>query len=145
MGAVLYNEGLVLMIIGIIGIIDGLRLNRISSAANEAFGPAWYLIIISIIMIMGGFSCFVSSIKNINKKKEVFRFSLGPASLAIVAMVIYSVVVSYLGYFVSNVAFLLVGMRLFGEQSWVRAILIAGVSGVAFWFLFVFFAKIPVP
>lgn len=145
MAAAFCNEGLLFIIIGIIGIIDGFRLNRVSLAANDAYGPGLYLVILSFVMVIGGVYFFVSSLKKIDQKTGSLSFQIGTASLAIITMFIYSILVPYIGYLISTAAFILAAIRLFGEKSWVRSILITGVSAAAFWLLFVYLAGIPLP
>lgn len=145
MAAILCNEGLILTIIGIVGIIEGLSLNRLSEEAGDAFGPGWYLIVLSFVLIICGLYYLVSTFKELNKKTEAALVWNGPATFAIIAMIFSCVLLPYIGYFISTAAFIFVGTRLFGEQSWVRSILVAGISGAVFWFVFVFLAQIPMP
>ena len=145
MGAILCNEGLILTVLGIVGVIEGFRLNRVSAEADEAFGPGWYLLILSIVLIICGFYYFASTFKRVYKKAEATHFWNGPAALCILAIIFYSFLIPYIGYFISTAAFLFVATRLFGEQSWIRSILLAGISGAVLWFVFIFLAKIPMP
>ena len=71
MAAILCNEGLILTIFGIVGIVEGLRLNRRSEEADDAFGPGWYLIILSLVLIICGFIYLASTFKGRDKKTEV--------------------------------------------------------------------------
>jgi hypothetical protein len=149
LAAILCNEGLVLMIIGIVGVFDGLRLNERSAEAGDAFGPGWYLIILSLILIFCGLIYLASTLKGRDKKTEAapeegFSWK-GPATFAIVAMIVSCALLPYIGYFISTAAFILVCTRVFGEESWVKSILIAGLSGAVFWGVFVYLAQIPMP
>jgi putative tricarboxylic transport membrane protein len=144
--AVLANEGLILTAIGIVGLVEGLRLNRISAAAEEAYGPGWYLLLLSLILIVCGFSYLASTFKKrADRKAEASPFRFGPASFCILAMMGYTVLLPYLGYLIGTAAFVFVATRLFGEQSWVKSTLIAGISGAAFWLVFIYLAEIPMP
>lgn len=145
MAAILCNEGLILTIIGIVGIVEGLGLNRLSAEADDAFGPGWYLIALSLVLIICGLYYLVSTFKGRDKKTESAFSWKGPATFAIVAMIISCALLPYIGYFISTAAFIFVGTRLFGEKSWVRSILAAGISGAVFWFVFVSLAKISMP
>jgi len=143
--AILCNEGLILTVIGIVGIIEGLRLNQLSAEADDAFGPGWYLIILSLVLIVCGLIYLASTFKGRNKKTEAAILWNGPATFAILAMIFSCGLLPYIGYFISTAAFIFVGTRLFGEQSWVRSILVAGISGAVFWGVFVYLAQIPMP
>ena len=145
MAAILCNEGLILMVLGIVGIIEGQRLNGRSAEAGDAFGPGWYLIALSIVLMICGLYYLVSTLRERNKKKEAAIVWNGPASFAILAMILSCALLPYIGYLMSTVAFIFVGTRLFGEQSWVKSILIAGISGAVFWVVFVYLAQIPMP
>jgi hypothetical protein len=145
LGAILCNEGLILAVIGIVGVIEGFRLNRVSAAADEAYGPGWYLLALSLILIICGLYYLVSTFKSVDKKTEPAISWKGPASFCILAMIFYSFLIPYIGYFISTAAFVFVATRLFGEQSWVKSTLIAGISGTVFWFVFIFLAQIPMP
>jgi hypothetical protein len=149
LAAILCNEGLILMIFGIVGVIDGLRLNRASAEAGDAFGPGWYLITLSVVLLVCGLYYLASTLKGRDKKteaapEEAFSWK-GPASFAIVAMILSCALLPYIGYFLSTAAFLLVCTRVFGEPSWVKSILIATLSGAVFWGVFVYLAQIPMP
>ncbi len=134
--------------IGIVGVIDGLRLNRLSEEAGDAFGPGWYLILLSLVLIICGFYSLMTTYKGQARKteppEEAFPWK-GPATFAIVAMILSCVLLPYIGYFLSTTAFLLATTRLFGEKSWIKSALVAGVSGAVFWLFFVYLAKIPMP
>jgi hypothetical protein len=145
LAAILCNEGLFLMIFGIVGIVEGLRLNGRSAEAGDAFGPGWYLMALSLVLIVCGLYYLASTFKGRNKKTEAALVWDGPASFAIVAMILSCALLPYIGYFLSTAAFLLVCTRLFGEQSWVKSILLAGLSGALFWGVFVYLAQIPMP
>jgi hypothetical protein len=146
LAAILCNEGLILTIIGIVGVFEGFRLNRVSAAADEAYGPGWYLLLLSAILIICGLYYLVSTFKRKNEKTEAAAFSLyGPATFAIVAMSLYSFLLPYIGYLMSTAAFVLAATRVFGEQSWIKSTLLAGISGGIFWFVFVYLAQIPMP
>ena len=145
MGAILYNEGLILTVIGIIGIVEGFRLNRVSAEADEAFGPGWYLLILSVILMICGLYYLASTFKKVNEKKETALSWKGPASVCILAMIFYSFLLPYIGYSMSTAAFLFVATRLFGEHSWVKSTLLAGLSGTVFWLVFIYLARIPMP
>jgi hypothetical protein len=148
LAAILWNEGLILVIFGIVGVIEGLRLNERSEEAGDAFGPGWYLITLSLVLLICGLIYLASTSKGRDKKTVAAETAFswkGPASFAIVTMILSCALLPYIGYFLSTAAFLLVCTRLFGEQSWVKSILIAGLSGVVFWFVFVYLAQIPMP
>ena len=148
MAAIFCNEGLVLTVIGIIGVIEGFRLNRISAEAEEAYGPGWYLLLLSIVLIGCGLYYLASTFRKTAKKKSDAEetFALwGPATFAIIGMCFYCLLMPYIGYLLSTAAFVLAATRFFGEQSWIKSILLAALSGVAFWFIFVYLAQIPMP
>jgi hypothetical protein len=148
LAAILCNEGLILMIIGIVGVVDGLRLNGRSEEAGDAFGPGWYLIILSLVLIFCGFIYLASTFKRQDRKTEAAEEAFswkGPASFAILAMILSCALLPYIGYFISTAAFILVCTRIFGEQSWVKSTVIAGVAGAVFWLVFVYLAQIPMP
>lgn len=145
MAAILWNEGLILTVIGIVGILEGLSLNRLSAEAGDAFGPGWYLLILSLILMICGLYYLASTFKKANEKTETSLSWKGPASFCILAMIFYSFLLPYIGYFISTAAFVFVGTRLFGERSWVKSTLLAGISGTVFWFVFIYLAHIPMP
>ncbi len=148
MAAIICNEGLILTVIGIVGVIEGVRLNRVSAAAEEAYGPGWYLLFLSTILIVCGLYYLATTFKKPGKEDEEAKaasFWKGPAPLCILAMAFYTFLIPYIGYFLGTAAFLLAATRLFGEKSWVTSILLAGISGAVFWGVFVYLAQIPMP
>ena len=145
MAAVLWNEGLLLAVVGIVGIVEGFRLNRLSAAAEEAYGPGWYLLILSVILIVCGLYHLATTFKKTGKEGGTTPFWKGPAALCILAMMIYTFLIPYIGYFLGSVAFLWIATRLFGEKSWLISSLLAGIGGGALWLIFIYLAKIPMP
>jgi hypothetical protein len=145
LAAILCNEGLVLAVIGIIGLVEGFRLNRISAAAEEAYGPGWYLVILSLIIIVCSFFYLVSTFRRPVAKRET-KFSLYRSDSTCIALVVlYGLMLPYIGYFTSTVVFLFMATRIFGEQSWVRSTLLAGISGAVLYLVFIHLAEIPMP
>jgi len=145
LAAVLWNEGLLLAVVGIVGIVEGFRLNRLSAAAEEAYGPGWYLLILSVILIVCGLYHLATTFKKTRKERGTTPFWKGPAALCILAMMIYTFLIPYIGYFLGSAAFLLIATRLFGEKSWLISSLLAGIGGGALWLIFIYLAKIPMP
>ena len=146
MGAILVNEGFFLAVIGIVGIIEGLRLNRVSAAANDTYGPGWYLLLLSVILAVCGIIYLASDLKKRIEKTQAEKALplYGPATFCILAMIGYCLLMPYT-YVVSTVVFLFVATRLFGEKSWMKSTLLAVISGAVFWFIFIFLAEIPMP
>jgi len=140
--AILLNEGLILAVIGIVGIVEGFRLNRLSAAAEEAYGPGWYLLILSVILIVCGLYHLATSFK---KTREATSFWKGPAALCILAMMMYTVLIPYVGYFIGSAVFLFIATRLFGEKSWLISSLLAGIGSGVLWLIFIYLAEIPMP
>jgi len=145
LAAVLWNEGLLLAVVGIVGILEGFRLNRLSAAAEEAYGPGWYLLILSVILIVCGLYHLATTFTKTRKEGGTTPFWKGPAALCILAMMIYTFLIPYIGYFLGSAAFLLIATRLFGEKSWLISSLLAGIGGGALWLIFIYLAKIPMP
>jgi hypothetical protein len=145
-GAIVCNEGLILTVIGIVGVIEGIRLNRISAEAEEAFGPGWYLLFLSLILILCGIAYLASTIRKKEQPKTGAAISWkGPASFCILAMICYSALIPYIGYFLATAAFVFAATRLFGEKSWLLSTLLAGISAAIFWGVFIYLAQIPMP
>jgi len=145
LAAILLNEGLLLALVGIVGIVEGFRLNRLSAAAEEAYGPGWYLLILSVILIVCGLYHLATTFKKTRKEGEKTFFWKGPAALCILAMMAYTILIPYIGYFLGSAIFLFVATRLFGEKSWLISALLAGIGGGALWLIFIYLAKIPMP
>ncbi len=145
MTAILLNEGLILAAIGIVGIVEGFRLNRLSAAAEEAYGPGWYLLILSVILIVCGLYLLATSFKKTREAAEASSFWKGPAALCILAMMMYTALIPYVGYFIGSAIFLFIATRLFGEKSWLVSSLLAGIGSGALWLIFIYLAEIPMP
>jgi len=145
LASILWNEGLILAVVGVVGIVEGFRLNRLSAAAEEAYGPGWYLLILSVILIVCGLYHLATTFKKTREEGETTPFWKGPAALCILAMMIYTFFIPYIGYFLGSAAFLWIATRLFGEKSWLISSLLAGIGGGALWLIFIYLAKIPMP
>ncbi|MCF6097016.1 tripartite tricarboxylate transporter TctB family protein [Thermovorax subterraneus] len=144
--SIIKNEGIIFIMLGIIGLIDSLRL--VKATTNEILGPGWYLFILSAILLCSS-ACYLIA----TYKKDTFSESIliglhlkfSPAVIAIILLLLYSFAVIFLGYLISTIIFLILTMQVFGERSFVTSIIFGIITGTAFWFLFVYFANIPMP
>jgi hypothetical protein len=68
---------------------------------------------------------------------------IGPAILAFTLFILYALLTPWIGYLISTALFVLSTMLLFGERKWWKLALVAVLTGIIFWAVFVRVAHIP--
>ena len=134
-------EVFVILIIGLISIIDGIRLTtgvRIESGF-DILGPGFYNIGIGSLVIIVGVIYFIFSrgkdetqAKDATVTKNKIRF----VSM-IAVMAIYAFLMHLIGYLVSTFVFFVLILRVVGFRSWLINVIVSIVSSISLYIVFV--------
>ena len=147
-------EGLVLLVIGLIGLVEGLRLiDRIDpDAITDVLGPGYYIFSLGLILMVTGIAYFLSSYRNIfklkrnglNREMEIQKINKAVFYM-IGVFLIYIILIAMFGYLGPSFFFFLLEFRLAGVKSWKRNVLLTLIVTAVFYFVFVQYCRIVFP
>lgn len=147
-------EGLVLLVIGLIGLVEGLRLiDRIDpDAITDVLGPGYYIFSLGLILMVTGIAYFLTSYRNIfklkrnglNREMEIQKINKAVFYM-IGVFLIYIILIDMFGYLGPSFFFFLLEFRLAGVKSWKRNVLLTLIVTAVFYFVFVQYCRIVFP
>ena len=137
----------IFLIIGAVGIYEGVRLTHTTLLYADAFGPGWYLFLMACLLF--GCAMALSVRRFIRRKRAQLEGSISmhknAVGRAFLLLLLYGVSIMYVGYAVGSVVFFTVAQRIFGERSWARSTAIGVVITACFYIVFVYLAAVPLP
>ncbi len=138
---------ILLLILGALGIYEGVRLTQTTLLYADAVGPGWYLLLMSCVLFACAVAFFVRRVVGRKAPHGEVGVALhrGAAGRAFLLLFLYGVAIVHLGYVVSSVVFFTVVQRIFGERSWVRCAVIGTSITACFYFVFSYLAAVPLP
>jgi len=141
---------LIICLVGALGIADAIWL---SHTVKRGFGPAEavtaesYLMVLSILLLISGIAVLITT--GGTKNKEIMTYSAptrsGPVTLVLIVYILYVFSNEILGYFISTLLFLSVTFWIFGMRPKIKGLIYGFVASVAFYLIFVYFAKVQLP
>lgn len=136
-----------LLIVGALGIYEGVRLTRTTLLYADSVGPGWYLLLMSCLLFVCAIAFVARRVVSRNAVQGEVGISLhkGAAGRAFLLLFFYGVAIIHVGYVVSSVMFFTVIQRIFGERSWVRCAVIGASITACFYFVFSYLASVPLP
>lgn len=147
-------EGAVLLAIGLIGIVEGLRLagNVDPDAITDILGPGYYILALGLILTITGtgyvLSCLSRS-SSVGKKKSERDLDISTANRTVPYMVFvliaYLTLINIIGYFISTIIFLFLEFKLVGVKSWKRNIILSAVVALTFYIIFIKYCRMVFP
>ncbi len=140
----------VLGCVSILGIYEGIRHLHAPSFTPEPLGSSAYLLVVSVGLLLAvAAEIAVHPRARANTKPAGGQAKTGffrnPVFQAFLALVLYAILLEYIGYFWSTVCFLVVCIRVFGERRWLWVILSGSGLALIFYALFQKLAGIPLP
>lgn len=134
-------EGAVLLIVGFVGLIEGLRmyLGRDPHVIIDMVGPDGFLVVVSVALIITGLlHLLVNSRKKlvanwITADREMTMKAVG---LAII-LGFYILSISIVGFLISSIVFFLLAFRVAGVKSWPVNIFVTLALTGGFYIIFV--------
>ena len=136
--------------VAILGIYEGIRHLHAPTFTPEPLGSSAYLLVVSIGLLLAVAAEIAVHPRGPAHTKPaqgqgmtaLFR---NPVARAFLALVVYAILLQYIGYFLSTVCFLVACIRIFGERRWRWVILSGGGLAFAFYALFQKLAGVPLP
>ena len=144
-----FLEGTLMVIIGILASLEGLRLvvYRDPMVVYDVLGPGYYILIVSIALMMTGLFHIIA---NRQKKSPVEKLppksTFGTQVLITVAVcAIYIYLITIVGYVAASVIFFALEFRVMGIRSWRVNFLLTAVLTGANYLVFVKYCEMVFP
>jgi hypothetical protein len=136
-----------LLLLGGLGIYEGVRLTKTTLLYADAVGPGWYLLLMSFLLLACGIALVLRRlVGRLGPAGDVgILLHQGAAGRAFLVLVLYGIALTHLGYVVSSLAFFTLVQRTFGERSWVRCAVIGASITAGFYVIFSYLAAVPLP
>lgn len=136
--------------VSILGIYEGIRRLHAPSFTPEPLGPGAYLLVLSIVLLLAVSAEIAVHpqgwAKTIRAEGKTMTSSFrNPVAKAFLGLVLYIILLQYIGYFLSTLCFLVACIRIFGERRWRWVILSGGGLALVFYVLFQKLAGVPLP
>jgi putative tricarboxylic transport membrane protein len=136
-------EVMVLMAVGLLAVMDGIRITFAEKAQlYDALGPGLYDIGLGLILIVAGLAYFISQRRKAfggikeSTKKESRDYKIMMASMVVV-MIIYIFLVDLIGYLFASAAFFFLINRVVGSRSWFANLATTTLMTVSYYVIFV--------
>ena len=143
-------EALFVLILGTLGLYEGIRLTRIQLLNPDPVGPGWYLVAISgLLLLFGALYFFIpenrKTLADRNQKKISRSFSIGPGGQLMIVLTAYAIAVPLLHYIYASLFFFVFTFYITGVKSLFKSISYGIVLTIIFKLLFINIAGISFP
>ena len=140
-------EVIVLGGVGLLSIIEGIRLTTVKKIQPDPLGPDFYNVGIGLILITLGFTYFISQLRKVPKRekkateekateKEYRQYKITMISMILV-MVIYIFLINLIGYLFASAIFFVLINRVVGFRSWLTNLASTTIMTVSYYVIFV--------
>ncbi len=145
-----WMEGLVLIVISIVSLIESLRLiiYKDPQTLYDVLGPGYFLLAISLGLMVTGIAYITLHLIKLPpsiEKEEVSREMRFRLWGSFTAMGLYVILINFLGYLVSTFIFFVLEFWILGIKSWLFNIILSIICSVAYWFVFVKYCSMVFP
>lgn len=143
-------EGLLLIAISIVSLIESLRLiiYKDPQTLYDVLGPGYYLLLISLGLMVTGIAYIIAHLIKLPpsiEKEEVSREMRFRLWGSFAALGLYLILINFLGYLVSTFIFFVLEFWILGIKSWLFNIILSIICSVAYWFVFVKYCSMVFP
>lgn len=143
------GEGIFISVMGIITMIEGLKLIFIKdpAAIYDPIGPGPYLLVVSMMFTGGGIVHLVSNWRrSVGDQKVIVDKELRRKLIStIVNCAIYLLLISMVGYLVSTPIFFFLQFRIEGIKSWLRNLTLTFAISATYYCVFVKYCSLIFP
>ena len=149
MNRVVLIEAISVVVFGLVCVAEGLRMVifRDPFILYDPLGPGLYILVLSIGIMTGGVVYFfqnytrTAQVEYVENNKKNGMQVLG----AVTVLVMYNLVIVFVGYLSGTVVFYFLGLRVSGVKSWRSSLILAVVLTTLHYIVFVRFAKVVFP
>jgi hypothetical protein len=136
--------------VSVLGICEGIRQLHAPSFTPEPLGSGAYLLGVSVVLLLAvaleiAVHPQVRAKEKHSEGKGMTLFLRNPVAQAFLGLVLYTILLQYIGYFLSTLCFLIVCIRIFGERRWLWVILSGSGLALVFYVIFQKLAGVPLP
>ena len=139
-----------ILILGFLGVYDGIRLTKVQLLNPDPVGPGWYLIAASGLLFFCGILYLVlpgnrKTLMERAEKKVSRSLSIGTVGWLVIVLIGYTIATPLVGYTPASAVFFVLTLHLSGVKSWPRSIAYGVVFTVLFRIVFTEVAGISFP
>jgi putative tricarboxylic transport membrane protein len=142
-------EGVLLIIIGLVGISEGYRLsiNRDPSAVQDMMGTGSYVLFVSIALMITGAAYLIVQYKKRQavQKGAVDQEMRKKMILTVLVLAGYLIFIQIFGYLVSTGLFFFLEFRIAGIKSWRNNVVLTIILTVIYYIVFVQYCNMTFP
>lgn len=145
-------EGMLVLAMGLLSLVDGIRLNKLRGEAilhYGVLGPGNYNFGIGLMLIIVGLSYLIISYprRKLDGEKLLEKRELGKRTVVIMGFIlgVYYFVMNIIGFLLATTIFLLLIHRTLGFRSWLINIGLSIAISVCFYIVFVRWLAMPLP
>jgi hypothetical protein len=142
-------EGSLLLLIGLVSFAEGFRLisGRNPQDGYDILGPGFYLVVLSIPLIAVALMHIISSYKgksDLIRKGMLYNEEMKVLYIVLI-LVLYTFLISIIGYSAASFVFFLTLLRLFGVKLWRNNLMLAISLTAGFVIIFIYFCNMTFP
>jgi hypothetical protein len=143
-------EGIIFLVFSFAGIVEGLRLTikrDPTTVATDMLGPGYYIVFLGLaLMVVGVVHLAVNYRKTADLQRVTIDKTMRTRLLAsVAAIVMYIILITYVGYTVASIAFFGLEFRILGIKSWtLNAILTVSLTAL-YYIIFLYFCEMIFP
>ncbi len=142
-------QGMLLLAIGLVSVIEGLRLILYKDPVilYDVLGPGDYILVLGLALITTAFiHIIVNYIKPIKEKVEIVSKKMRLRMISIVVtIIIYTFLIYMTGYLLATFFFLITEFRIIGIRSWRLNLLLTITLTAAFYIIFLQYCGLVFP
>jgi putative tricarboxylic transport membrane protein len=143
-----FIEGLVLIIVGIVGMAEGVRLmiTQGPGVVHDVVGPNRYLMGVAIALIITGAIHILHYRKGTTLEK--LKIDMGMLKLAMkifIILIINVFLIEMVGFFLATAVFFVLTFRVLGITSWLKNAILTIISSSLFYIIFVYLLNMAFP
>ena len=149
MRARIFVEGTLLGVIGLISMIEGLRLIIFKNPviSYDPVGPGFYVLLFGLgLIIVGVLYFFVNYRKPLSEKKLVVGRELKIRLIgSVAACVLYVILLNIIGYILATFIFLFIEFKIAGVKVWPQGFIVSVVITAFLYFVFIEYCSMIFP
>ena len=142
-------EGALLLVISFIGLAESIHLvaDIDPHTVYDTLGPGYYILFLSLaLMVTGALHIVVNYGEGPAAAKVEVNMELRKRMIGmILALALYTLAISYVGYLISTVLFFLLEFRIVGIKSWRTSIILTLVLTTVYYIVFVKYCEMVFP
>jgi hypothetical protein len=147
-------ESILVIVLACLGIFDAWRLGHLLRSGHtfhDVVGPDRYLAVISVGLLICGIWNLTSGLKSRGLQQhgkvtgERGGAQINQVVLVVFLLAVYTLVIPTFGYLPATAMFFPIIYFIFGVRPWPKSIVVGLITTALFYFIFEYFAEMPLP